>query len=95
MSNFVLSFRSAPDASASQAENEEWGAWFRGLAGTVVDMGSRVGVVTMLGASTGASVLTGYCIIEADDLATALDIANGCPGLKYDGSVEVGELIAM
>jgi hypothetical protein len=95
MSSFVLSFRSAPDVMASQEEIDAWGAWFQGLGSSIVDMGSRVGDVTLLGASAGANALSGYTIIEAKDGAAALDIAKGSPGLTYGGSVEVGQLIAM
>jgi hypothetical protein len=95
MSSFVLSFRSAPDVMASDEEIAAWGAWFQGLGGAVTDMGSRIGGVTLLGADAGANVLSGYTVIDAADSASALDIAKGCPGLSYNGSVEVGEVIPM
>jgi hypothetical protein len=95
MSSFVLSFRSAPDVMASQGEIDAWGAWFQGLGGTVTDPGGRIADVTLLGADAGANALSGYAVIDAKDAAEALEIAKGCPGLAYNGSVEVGQLIVM
>jgi hypothetical protein len=39
--------------------------------------------------------LSGYVLVDATDLTAATALAEGCPGLSYGGSVEVGELIAM
>jgi hypothetical protein len=38
-------------------------------------------------------VLTGYIVINADDLGAAVQLASGCPGLAHDVSVEVAEVI--
>jgi hypothetical protein len=95
MSSYVLSFRNHPDVTASQEEVDEWGAWFQSLGGTVTDMGSRIGSVTLLGEGAGANALSGYVVIDAADSAKAVDIASSCPGLRHGGSVEIGEQIAM
>ena len=95
MSNFVLAFRSKPDVTATSDEIDAWNGWFQALGGTVTDFGNRVGDVTLLGADAGANALSGYVVIEASDTANAVDIANGCPGLKYGGSVEVAPIVAM
>jgi hypothetical protein len=95
MSSFVLSFRSAPDVMASQGEIDAWGAWFQELGSTVTDPGARIGDVTLLGADAGPNALSGYAVIDAKDAAQALEIAKGCPGLAYNGSVEVGQLVVM
>jgi hypothetical protein len=95
MTSFILSFRNDPNTNATDDELAAWGAWFQGLGSSVTDMGSRVANTTVLGIGAGANALSGYTIVEAADAASALEIAKGCPGLKYNGSVEVGELIAM
>ncbi|HAM26175.1 MAG TPA: hypothetical protein DCP11_05545 [Microbacteriaceae bacterium] len=95
MSNFVLAFRSKPDVMATEEEIGDWNAWFQQLGSTVVDMGSRIGEVMLLGESAGANAISGYSVIEAPDFSHAVDIAQGCPGLKYGGSVEVGQAVGM
>jgi hypothetical protein len=49
------------------------------------------GTVTA-GSSTSMS---GYTVIEADSMETALEIAKACPFLDIGGSLEVSELIQM
>ena len=43
----------------------------------------------------GTSTMSGYTIIEADSMDTALEIAKACPFLDIGGSLEVSELIQM
>ena len=46
--------------------------------------------------STGSTTsMSGYTIIEADSMETALEIAKACPFLDIGGSLEVSELIQM
>ena len=72
MSTFVLSFRGRSDRTASAEEEAAWGQWFQEIGGSVADFGHRVGRVTALGSAassgTGSDVLTGYVLINADDL---------------------------
>jgi hypothetical protein len=95
MSAFVLAFRNDPAVNATEEEVAAWGTWFRELGPAVTDMGSRVGATKLLGSSAGANALSGYVLVDATDLTAATALAEGCPGLSYGGSVEVGELIAM
>jgi hypothetical protein len=43
----------------------------------------------------GANPVTGYSIIEANDLDDAVRLSKGCPILISGGSIEVSELMAM
>jgi hypothetical protein len=99
MSNYVLSFRGAPDRTVSAGEEAAWGQWFQEIGGSVADFGHRVGRVSSLGSGgtdrSSQSVLTGYVVITAEDLETAVAVAKGCPGLQHGGSVEVGETVDM
>ncbi|CAM5287328.1 YciI family protein [Leifsonia shinshuensis] len=95
MSAFVFAFRNDPAVNATDEDIAAWGAWFQQLGSAVTDMGSRVGTTTVLGTSAGANALSGYAVVEAPDLTAATALAEGCPGLSYGGSVEVGELIPM
>ncbi len=94
MSQFVLSFRVPADVTAGPGVEAQWGQWFGSLGTTIVDFGNRVGESKALGLK-GAGVLGGYAVIEASDLAAAVKVAEGCPGLQYGGGVEVGSVVAM
>jgi hypothetical protein len=39
--------------------------------------------------------LTGYSIVNADNVDSACEIAKGCPVLSHDGNVEVAETLDM
>jgi hypothetical protein len=100
MSNYVLSFRSQADRTASADEEAAWGAWFQQIGSCIVDFGGRVGRVSSLGNTAGdaganPAVLSGYITIQADDLESAVGVAKGCPGLTQGGGVEVGEIVDM
>jgi hypothetical protein len=95
MSTFILTFRGATDRVLSEADGAAWMAWFGELGNAIVDPGSRVGATSALGVTPSASAVTGYTIIQADDLEAAAVLAKGCPGLTQGGGVEVGEIIAM
>ncbi|QNE34557.1 hypothetical protein [Leifsonia shinshuensis] len=95
MSAFVFAFRNDPAVNATEEEIAAWGSWFQKLGPAVTDMGSRVGATSLLGTSAGANALSGYALVDAPDLTAATALAEGCPGLSYGGSVEVGEVIAM
>ena len=46
--------------------------------------------------STGSTTsMSGYTIIEADSMESALEIAKACPFLDIGGSLEVSELMKM
>lgn len=45
--------------------------------------------------SGGGSTMSGFTIIEADSMETALTISKGCPFLDIGGSLEVSELMKM
>lgn len=90
MSKFVFTFRAKEGRIPSAAEEVEWGKWFQELGSTVKDFGNRIGQSRLLGAR---GVPGGYVVVEADSLDTAVEIARGCPGLRNEGGVEVGEVI--
>ncbi len=45
--------------------------------------------------SGGKTSMSGFTIIEADSMDTALSIAKSCPFLEIGGSLEVSELMQM
>ncbi|MGH2873574.1 MAG: hypothetical protein ACRDL5_14075 [Solirubrobacteraceae bacterium] len=88
------------DEATRNAQMAEWGQWFGQLGSAVVDGGAPTGAAKTVG--TGGSVsdggsrgLTGYSIIAADSLDSAVELANGCPALETGGTVDVYEAIAI
>lgn len=99
MGKFVLAYtggKMAETEAEQQAVMAAWGAWFGSLGAAVVDGGNPFGgskAVASDGsiADGGSSALTGYSILNADSLASAADLAKGCPILTAGGAVDVYE----
>ncbi|MGN6169769.1 MAG: YciI family protein [Solirubrobacteraceae bacterium] len=90
----------AADEAERNAQMAKWVQWFGQLGSAVVDGGAPTGTAKTVG--TGGSVsdggsrgLTGYSIVSADSLDSAVELAKGCPVLETGGAVEVYEAIDM
>lgn len=75
------------DMSPEQAQEvmAKWGAWTDKVGSALTDIGTPFGpaVSVVDDGSTGAAAsLTGYSIVEADDLAGAQALADGHPYLS-------------
>ena len=102
MAKFVFAYSGGGMAETPEAQQkamDEWTAWFAALGADIVDGGNPFGVsatVTADGvAQNGASALTGYTIISAEDIVAAGEKAKGCPALSSGGTVEVYEALPM
>jgi hypothetical protein len=98
MANYVLAFRGAPDRAVPEGADQAWGVWFGELGPAITDRGNRVGNVTRVDAAggvPGAEELTGYVVISAESMDSAVTLAKGCPGLATGVSVEVAEIVEM
>jgi hypothetical protein len=104
MPKYVLAYHggSMPDSEAERAAGmAAWGAWLGSLGDAVVDAGHPTGPSKTIVAdgSTrdggGANPLSGYSLINATDLDTAVTLAKGCPIFAGGGTVEVAEAIEM
>jgi hypothetical protein len=97
MSSYVVAFRGRPDRTPQPGEDEAWGGWFGRLGPAIADFGHRTGTSRTLSARQGddpaGRVLTGYIVINAEDLDAAVTLASGCPGLAHEVSVEVAEVM--
>ena len=93
-----------PDLEAWMAEI---GAWYEkhGSTGKLADPGHqldfpgkaktiRAGSVTDGPYIEAKDIVLGFLVIEARDLAHAVDLSRGCPMLAGDGSVEVRPVAA-
>ncbi len=101
MANFVLLYTGGGMAE-SEAEQaavmQAWGAWFGELGNALVDAGNPFAPTARSIASDGkvsdgpvGTMATGYSIIKADSLGTAVEMAQHCPVLQSGGQVSVYE----
>ena len=100
MAKFLLAYHGGgmPESEEEGARiMEAWGAWMSKVGSALVDPGNPTGnVATVASDGTrsqggGANPITGYSILEADDLDGAVALVAGCPVLAGGGSVQVCE----
>ena len=99
MAKYVLAYRGggmAETEAEQQKVMEQWMGWFGELGSAVVDGGAPFGPAKTIAGSGavsdgGAAGLTGYSIVEANDIDDAVAKGKGCPVLSSGGSVEVYE----
>ena len=95
MGKYVLVYQGgamAESEEAQQAAMAAWGAWFGSLGAAVVDGGAPFGASAAVGGGARTE-LTGYSVLQADDLDAAVGMASGCPILSDGGTVDVYEAI--
>jgi hypothetical protein len=100
VANYLLLYKGGGEMpstpEAQKAAMDAWGAWFVSMGGGVVDGGNPIGPsASVAGDGSIANGLTtgytGYSVIAADDLASAVAKTKGCPILTHGGTVEVYE----
>lgn len=101
MTQYVLAYvgRGQPSTPEEGAEmKKKWGEWMQGLGKAIVNPGMPLGhtrTVAACGVSEGgASQLTGFTIVEADNMDAAIAMARDCPFLRY-GVLEVSQAMQM
>jgi hypothetical protein len=92
MPSFVFTYRLTPGYTRTAESAEAWQSWFDGMDGHVADIGRPAVEVAALGNCGPGTELGGYSLIDAADLAAALALAKGCPGIARDGGIEVARL---
>jgi hypothetical protein len=104
MASYVFAYSGGKGVSADEAERNaqyaRWGRWFEELGAAIVDGGAAMGAAKTVGQGAGVSDggslgLTGYSVVAADSLDSAVELAKGCPVLEVGGAVDVYEVIAM
>jgi len=102
MPKFVFAYHggSMPESPEEGAKiMAAWQSWMGGLGDALVDPGNPVSASKTLSSSGvedngGANPLSGYSIVNADNMDAAIELAKGCPILE-SGSVEVAEAAEM
>lgn len=91
MAKYILIYKGEATDTADMSEEQaaevmaKWGAWMGKVGGALADIGTPFGPGVSLvdDGSTGKPVsLTGYSIVEADDLDGARALADGHPYLS-------------
>jgi hypothetical protein len=104
MANYLFAYSGGKGVAADEAERNAqmamWGQWFAELGSAVVDGGAAMGTAKTVGpgglvSDGGSRGVTGYSIVSADSLDSAVELAKGCPVLGIGGAVDVYEAIAM
>lgn len=111
MSQFVYFYRgweAPPSAAEMQQQVIKWSAWFKELTdnGRLKDRGyplERTGKIVKGKGRTvtdgpyaeAKDAVGGYSIIDAKDLAHAVELSKGCPNFEFGGFVEVRPLLAL
>ncbi len=90
------------DQPKSQEEGDrimaDWNSWVSEAGKAMIDVGNPTGgnrTVAPNGSVSngGVNATSGYSILEAPDMESALKAAKMCPQLKANGSVEVAEIM--
>jgi hypothetical protein len=104
MTNYVFMYSGGHGVAVDEAERAaqyaKWGQWFEELGAAVVDGGAATGTSKTVGpggsvSDRGSRGVTGYSIVSADSLDSAVELAKGCPVLEIGGMVDVYEAIKM
>ncbi|MFT5005664.1 MAG: hypothetical protein ACI8YI_001277 [Paracoccaceae bacterium] len=79
---------------------QEWMAWCASLGDAVADSGNPLGMSktvspTGIADDGGANPVSGYSLVNAADIDTAVAMVQNCPMLADGGSVEVAECFDM
>ena len=78
----------------------EWMKWFKDLGKAVIDSGNPTQPGKIIGNGSGAKSIsskpvTGYSIIQADNLDAALKLAKSSPQISAGGEIEVDTIMQM
>ena len=111
MSEFVFLYRGGEGGRSperAQQTMQKWMAWLKdlGAKGHIKDQGQplertgklvkgRQKTVTDGPFAEAKDVVGGYTLIEARDLAHAVELSKGCPIFEVDGAVEVRPVMKM
>ena len=94
MAKYVFSFRVPSGYRPHPGAPAEWQAWFGGLGSALVDVGNAVTDYASLGeVGGGDSRMVAYSVVSAEDMDSALALANDCPVMRVGGGVEVGPVM--
>ena len=105
MANFIIIYHGSGKMGSmtkeeGMAHRGKWMEWVEGLGKAVVNPGQPLMGNTMLSSdgssdAEGDGRISGYAVIEASDMAAALEMAKGDPFMAMGGSIQVAEMVTM
>ena len=101
MTQFVLAYIGGDhpqDPEEGAKHRAEWMDWVAALGDAVVNPGtplSETKSVTTAGVSDSSSTMSGFSIVEADSMDAAIEMAQSCPFLKINGTIDVSQVMQM
>lgn len=105
MAQFIMIYKGEATDMANMTQEEaagvmaKWGAWMQKVGPALVDIGTPFGpgISVVDDGTTGAPIsLTGYSIVEAGDLNSATELADGHPYLSEGAgnyAIEIFEMM--
>ncbi|NKB37471.1 MAG: hypothetical protein GKR93_09930 [Gammaproteobacteria bacterium] len=103
MAQFIMTYLGGEKPAtpeAGKAHFARYKEWLSSLGDAVVSPANPLKDTTTINpdgsvSAGGTTSMSGYTIIEAESLDTALAMAKSCPFLDINGSLEVSELMQM
>ncbi|WP_164116403.1 YciI family protein [Sphingorhabdus sp. Alg239-R122] len=103
MSKFVLVYhggKTSMSPEEGQQHMVEWMAWMESLGDTVVDRGLAVGKSSTVSSAAvedngGSNPISGFTVLEADDLDAAIAMTKKSPHLDIGGTIEIAQAMDM
>ncbi len=105
MPNYMIVYKGeATDPSQMSEEDaaavmEKWGAWMQKVGSALVDISTPLGGGTSVvddGSSASATSLSGYSVVQADDMDGAVALVDGHPYLsegKGNFAIDIYEML--
>lgn len=103
MPNYIIAYHGGkkPESPEQGAEHmAKWKSWIAGLGEAAVNPGTPLSdtrIVSSSGVSDdgGSNPMSGYSIVKADSMDTALEMARACPFLDTGGTLEVAQMMQL
>lgn len=102
MKKFIIEYYGHTEPSKEAMDT--WMAWFKTITDHIVEIGSPLGEGAEVTAKSSKPITsdmwpaTGYSIIQAQDMASAIELVKNCPGISgtdEKGALRIYELTPM
>ena len=102
MAKFLLAYyggKMETDPKKQKESMDAWMKWFKSLGKAVVDAGNPTMPGKMVGKAGAKDItgdaITGYSIVQAENLEAAVKLAKGSPQLPAGGQIAVYNIMEM
>lgn len=103
MPNYIIAYQGGkkPETPEQGAEQmAKWETWVEELGEAAVNPGTplmKTRIVSSAGVSDdgGPNSMSGFSVVQAENMDTALEMAKACPFLETGGTLEVAEMVEM